>query len=35
MARLGRFKPTEQEALKKWEESCRMGGAEVGPVDRE
>jgi len=35
MARLGRFKPTEQEALKKWEESCRMGGAEVGPADRE
>jgi len=35
MSRLGRFKPTEQEALKKWEESCRMGGAEVGPADRE
>jgi NAD(P)H-flavin reductase len=35
MARLGRFKPTEQEALKKWEESCRLGGAEVGPADRE
>jgi NAD(P)H-flavin reductase len=24
MARLGRFRPTEQQALKKWEESCRM-----------
>jgi NAD(P)H-flavin reductase len=24
MARLARFKPTEQAALKKWEESCRM-----------
>ena len=35
MSRLGRFKPTEQEALKKWEESCRLGGAEVGPADRE
>jgi NAD(P)H-flavin reductase len=35
MARLARFKPTEQAALKKWEESCRMGGAEAGPADRE
>jgi NAD(P)H-flavin reductase len=35
MSRLGRFKPTEQEALKKWEDSCRMGGAEVGAVDRD
>jgi NAD(P)H-flavin reductase len=34
MARLGRFRPTEQEALKKWEESCRMGGAPAGPGDR-
>jgi sulfide dehydrogenase subunit beta len=24
MARLGRFKPTEQQALRKWEESCRL-----------
>jgi NAD(P)H-flavin reductase len=35
MARLARFRPTEQEALRKWEESCRMGGAEVGAVDRD
>ena len=27
MARLARYRPTEQEALKKWEESCRLGGA--------
>jgi sulfide dehydrogenase subunit beta len=27
MARLARFKATEQEALRKWEESCRMPGA--------
>jgi NAD(P)H-flavin reductase len=27
MARLARFKPTEQEALRKWEESCRMRDA--------
>jgi NAD(P)H-flavin reductase len=25
MSRLSRFKPAEQEALKKWEEGCRMG----------
>ncbi len=25
MARLARYRPAEQEALKKWEESCRMG----------
>jgi NAD(P)H-flavin reductase len=30
MARLARYRPTEQEALKKWEESCRMGGAPAG-----
>jgi NAD(P)H-flavin reductase len=30
MARLGRYKPTEQEALKKWEENCRMGGGVPG-----
>ncbi|HQR11187.1 MAG TPA: sulfide/dihydroorotate dehydrogenase-like FAD/NAD-binding protein [Casimicrobiaceae bacterium] len=30
MARLGRYKPTEQEALKKWEENCRMGGGAPG-----
>ena len=27
IARLGRFKPTEQAALKKWEESCRLRSA--------
>jgi NAD(P)H-flavin reductase len=26
MARLARYKPTEQEALKKWQESCRLQG---------
>ena len=30
MARLGRYKPAEQEALKKWEENCRMGGGVPG-----
>jgi NAD(P)H-flavin reductase len=34
MARLGRFRPTEQEALKKWEESCRMGGTAADSGDR-
>jgi NAD(P)H-flavin reductase len=34
MARLGRFRPTEQEALKKWEESCRMGGGAAESGDR-
>ena len=34
MARLARFKPTEQEALRKWENECRMrdGGSET--IDR-
>jgi hypothetical protein len=30
MSRLARYRPTEQEALKKWEENCRMGGATAG-----
>ena len=30
MSRLARYRPTEQEALKKWEESCRMAGAPPG-----
>jgi NAD(P)H-flavin reductase len=34
MARLGRFRPTEKEALKKWEESCRMGGGAAESGDR-
>ncbi len=34
MARLGRFRPTEQEALKKWEESCRLGGTAADSGDR-
>lgn len=34
MSRLGRFKPTEQAALKKWEESCRMPGAGGEGADR-
>ena len=33
MARLGRYKPTEQEALKKWEENCRMGGGMPGTAE--
>ena len=33
MARLARYRPTEQEALKKWEESCRMGGAPAGSTE--
>jgi hypothetical protein len=28
IARLARFKPAEGEALRKWEESCRMHGVE-------
>ena len=34
MSRLGRFKPTEQAALKKWEESCRMPGTGAEGTDR-
>jgi sulfide dehydrogenase subunit beta len=34
MARLGRYRPTELEALKKWEESCKMGGAPAGTSER-
>jgi len=34
MARLGRYRPTEQEALKKWEESCRMGGTQADSAER-
>ena len=33
MARLGRYRPTEQEALKKWEESCRMGSPPAGSTE--
>jgi len=33
MARLARYRPTEQEALKKWEESCRMGGAPTSATE--
>jgi NAD(P)H-flavin reductase len=33
MARLARYKPTEQEALKKWEESCRMGSPPAGSTE--
>ena len=29
MARLGRFKETEKEALERWEEGCRMRGTEA------
>ena len=33
MARLARFKPTEQDALRKWEESCRMRrAADAGAI---
>ena len=34
MARLGRFRPAEQEALKKWQEGCRMAAAPAGPDER-
>jgi NAD(P)H-flavin reductase len=34
MARLARFKPAEQEALKKWSEGCRMDGAAAGSEER-
>ena len=34
MARLARFRPAEQEALKKWEEGCRMGGAKAKTEER-
>mgnify|MGYP000916882571 CR=1 FL=1 len=30
MARLARFRPAEQAALKRWEDGCRMGAATVG-----
>jgi len=33
MARLARYRPTEQEALKKWEESCRMGSPPAGSTE--
>jgi NAD(P)H-flavin reductase len=33
-SRLGRYKPTEQEALKKWEEGCRMGSVAAKSGDR-
>ena len=34
MSRLGRFKPAEKEALKKWEEGCRMTSATAKAGDR-
>jgi sulfide dehydrogenase subunit beta len=33
MSRLARYRPTEQEALKKWEESCRMGAPPAGSTE--
>jgi NAD(P)H-flavin reductase len=35
IARLSRFKPAEQQALRKWEESCRMNDVAVEAVDRD
>ena len=34
MSRLARFRPAEQEALKKWEEGCRMGSATAKADER-
>ena len=34
MARLARYRPAEQEALKKWEEGCRIGSAAAGSEER-
>jgi NAD(P)H-flavin reductase len=34
MARLARFRPAEQEALKKWEQACRIGSAAGGSEER-
>jgi NAD(P)H-flavin reductase len=34
MARLARFKPAEAEAMKKWEESCRMKGGDASAAER-
>jgi NAD(P)H-flavin reductase len=34
MARLARFRPAEQEALKKWDDGCRMDGAAAGSEER-
>jgi NAD(P)H-flavin reductase len=34
MSRLGRFRPAEQEAMKKWQEGCRMPSAAAGPAER-
>jgi sulfide dehydrogenase subunit beta len=34
MARLARFRPAEQEALKKWEEGCRLGAATAKSEER-
>ena len=34
MARLGRFRPAEQEAMKKWQEGCRMAGAATDSGER-
>jgi NAD(P)H-flavin reductase len=34
MARLARYRPAEQEALKKWEEGCRIGSAAAASEER-
>ena len=34
MARLARFRPAEQEALKKWEEGCRLGSTSAKSEER-
>ncbi|GIK85140.1 MAG: ferredoxin-NADP+ reductase subunit alpha [Betaproteobacteria bacterium] len=34
MARLARFRPAEGEALRKWEESCRLGAAQPASGER-
>ncbi len=34
MARLARFRPAEQEALKKWDDGCRMDSAAAGSEER-
>ena len=34
MARLGRFRPAEQEAMKKWQEGCRMAATPAAEAER-
>jgi hypothetical protein len=34
MSRLARFRPAEQEALKKWQEGCRMGAVPTAEAER-